>query len=483
MVSATMRVADTYVLNAVADSSHANLIIFTLVIGGTVGVVARAGGLQGIVDKLSRYAKGPISTQLLATFVGLVMFVDDYANTLIVGNSMRPLTDSKKVSREKLSFIVDATAAPIASLAVISTWIGYEIGLIGEALTSIESSANAYLVFIGSLPFRFYAILLLVFIVMGCVMRREFGPMLAAERRASKTGKTLRPGSQPLMNDEVLEPKLSLNVPSRWYNGVFPIFALVITVFIVLYQTGVAALDSAIASPGFKDIIGGADPFKALMQAALVSSLVAIVMTIWQRICTLQEALDAWVNGTKAMMLAMIILSLAWALAGVIKDVGTATALTEMTRGILTPQLLPALVFLISSVIAFASGTSWGTMALLFPTAIPLLHELSGINSIAVSDYTMLMHATVGAILTGAILGDHVSPISDTTVMSSMASAVDHLDHVNTQLPYALVVGGIALLLGYLPAGYGVNPYLLTLIGTVSLYGVFKFFGKNPDVD
>ncbi len=486
LFTAVVKISDVYLLKALMDRDHAANVLFLLGIGGMIGVATRSGGIEGIVLKLSRLSKNAVWTQFVTWLLGLVIFVDDYANTLIVGNTMRPLADKHRVSREKLSFIVDATAAPVVSLFVVSTWIGYEVNLIQDSLQAAGLDQSAYLLFLDSLPYRFYAILLLAFIVLSIFMRRDFGPMLTAEQRARKTGKTLRPGSTPLSSRELTEMQVDKGTPKRWYNAAIPILVLVGTVFVGLYLDGMHSLaktlgNDAAEQAGLRQIIGAADSFRVLLCAALFSSITGIALVVFQKICTLQAALDAWIDGVKSFVIAIVILVLAWALASVIADLKTAEVLTNLTIGILKPALFPLIVFLLSWIVAFATGTSWGTMAILFPLVIPLLTKLAEASALPAAEMSYLLSGTVGAILTGAIFGDHISPISDTTVMSSMFSAVDHMDHVRTQMPYALFVGGVAALLGYLPAGFGWNPFLLLFISFPVIWWVLFVFGKDPE--
>ena len=483
--SGLLRVTDTHLVQALADPDHVAIIIFSMSIGGMVAVVIRSSGLQGLMIKFARISKSAASTQVMTNFMGIAVFFDDLANMLIVGNVMRPLSDKYRISREKLSFIIDSTAAPVASLALISTWIGYELGLIADALKEIGMEQSPYLIFLDSLPYRFYAVLLLFFIFVSALLKKDFGPMLTAERRARSTGKVTRPASSPLASQELLSSGSSSDGSKRWLNATVPIFVLVVIVLGGLYVSGYQAVVSengveAAKIAGLRDILGQADSFSALMWGAVLSSIVAIKMVVWQRILSIDEAISSWMEGVKSMLIAMVILCMAWALGGVIKELNTAEVLTTMTVHLLKPSLFPMLIFVLSSVVSFATGTSWGTMAIIFPLAIPMLHELVINAGLPPAMVSALLASTVGGILTGATFGDHCSPISDTTIMSSMFAGVDHMDHVRTQLVYALVVGGISTIFCYLPAGFGLNPYLLNVVGIVLVVGTLYFIGKDP---
>jgi Na+/H+ antiporter NhaC len=492
-LSALLRVMDSYALPALANPDHAAIVIFSLMIGGMVGVIGRNGGTHGIVGALAPYATTP-RRGLLATYAqGLAIFFDDYANTLIVGNTMRPVTDRLKVSREKLAYVVDSTAAPMASVMFVSTWIGYELSLVKTGLeTASENVAQAspalsaqlagtspFNVFLDSLPYRFYPLLALFFVFLVIWMRRDFGPMHAAEARAASGGGVHRPGAA-LMTDTSsgsMEPKQG--VPLRWVNAALPVAVVVLGVVIGLYVSGRAAL-----GPGdwsLRDVYGEANPFYVLMWAALLGCITALLLSVGQRILTIQEGIDAWIAGIRAMMLAMVILVLAWSLGAVTESLGTAQFISGLLQGNMPPQLLPVLVFAAAAAIAFATGTSWGTMAILYPLVIPLgVTMATGAGMGDAGAYTIMV-GVISSVLAGSIFGDHCSPISDTTVLSSMASACDHVDHVRTQLPYALVVAAVAMVIGDVPTAYGLSPWISLAVGAAVLVAIVRYFGKRVE--
>ena len=483
-----------YVLAALANSDHAAIIIFTLMIGGTVGLIQKNGGTAAIVDVATKWARSAGRGQLATALLGTAVFFDDYANTLIVGGTMRPITDRLRVSREKLAYIVDSTAAPIACLALTTTWIGYEVGLIGTAIDGLPGyDEGAYSVFLNSIPYSFYPILALLFVFLVAGTRRDFGPMLAAERRARETGQLYRPGS----NAEAAEAEAEAmapppDAPKRLVNAVLPIAVLVAGVLIGLWLTGRAAVAESIAEAvaagtpppemTLTAIIGDANSYTAMMWASLASVLTALTLTVGQRILTLEEAIDAWYAGMRTMLLAVVILVLAWALANVNEALGTAEWLTAQLSGSLAPGFVPALVFLLAAATAFSTGSSWGTMGILMPLVIPLAWGVLAADGLHTTDeYHHIIYSTVSAVLAGAVWGDHCSPISDTTILSSLASSCDHIDHVRTQLPYALTTGGVALLLGTIPTGFNVPWWVMMPICALVLVGVIRFVGKPTD--
>lgn len=462
-----------YPVNALADSWHAGIIIFTLTIGGLVGVIAKMGGTRAIANALAKKAKTPRSAQLVTTLMGVVVFFDDYANTLIVGPTMRPLTDKLKISREKLSYIVDSTAAPVATMAAISTWIGYELGLISDAFNSLGTSVNPYNVFFKSIPYRMYGLFALFMVFMVGLLLRDFGPMYDAEKRARLTGKVLADNAEPMLSTDFEKELDNSNVPLKISNALIPILTLIIFAFIGLWYSG-GGIEKPFNFEGIRSAFGDADASAALIWASALASIIAIIMAVSQGIMTLRKAIEAWVEGAKSLVITTIILILAWSIGSIATDLGTADYLVKIVSSSFPGWLIPALVFILSSIVAFATGTSWGTMAIMLPLAIPLAAAYTE------NELSTLVFATLGAVLTGSTFGDHCSPISDTTIMSSMASSADHIDHVKTQLPYAITAASIAII-GYLLVGIGVPIWISLIIGFSSILAILRFFGKSTN--
>lgn len=481
VIGGVFRVLDHFVIKALSDPDKIKIILFSMMFGGMVGVISRNGGTVGIANVLTKLARTPRGGQLSSLFMAFVIFFDDYANCLVRGNLMRPITDKLRISREKLSFIVDAGAATVASIMIISTWIGYEVGLIDQGLRMINSSEDAYAVFLQTIPYRFYPIFTLILVFLVGYMGRDFGPMLVAERRARTTGKVMRDGAQPATDlTESTSTFSSDDKPPRWYNGLLPIVTILVVALYGLYSTGTAALAAeGKLAKGIGDIISSSDSYASLLWASLAGCFVAILLSVSQRILKLTEAIDAWFNGLKAMLMAMLILILAWSIGAVTEDLQTAGYLVEILRGTIAPHYLPVLVFLIAAVVSFSTGTSWGTMAIMMPLVIPLGHTLSVDAGLAVADQTIILHGVISSVLAGAVFGDHCSPISDTTILSSMASACDHIDHVRTQLPYALLAAVVGMLVGDIPTAFGVSPWISILVGTLILIAVMRFVGKK----
>jgi len=466
-----------YVLGALADADHAAIILFTLLIGGVVGIIQKNGGTRGIVSYVVTWARSARRGQLATALLGTAIFFDDYANTLIVGGTMRPITDKLRISREKLAYIVDSTAAPIASLALVTTWIGYEVGLIGTAVSQLPGyNEAAYSVFLNSIPYSFYPIFALGFVYAVVLSRRDFGPMLRAERRARETGQLYRPGSvieHAEKESSVLTPHE--DTPARALNAIIPIIVLVVGVVGGLFATG--------EGESIREIISTADSYRAMMWASLLSVLVAVGLSVGQRILSLEQALDAWYAGMKAMLLAIVILVLAWSLSEVNEVLGTAEWLTDRLGDTLAPGLVPAIVFLLAAATAFSTGSSWGTMGILMPLVVPLAWGVLSAADMDDPEHYHILYSAVSAVLAGAVWGDHCSPISDTTILSSLASSCDHIDHVRTQIPYALLVGIVAIFLGTIPAGFGAPWWLCLLLGAGVLLTALRTFGKPVEVE
>ncbi|HNW81675.1 MAG TPA: Na+/H+ antiporter NhaC family protein [bacterium] len=468
--SGFLKTADTYVVQGLNEESHIMIVLFSLMIGGMVGIITASGGMHGIVNALSKRTNTGSKSLILSWASGVLIFFDDYANTLIVGNTMRPLTDRYKVSREKLSFVVDATSAPVASLAILSTWIGYEVGLIGDALKNSVLDVDPYSVFIYSLPYRFYAIILILFLPLYITMKRDFGPMYDAEKRVKNDTADYKHSVSRDFNSFVI-PDASR---CKWYSAAIPIIVLIVATFSGIIISGYMASDGD--NPSIQDIISNANSFKVLMWGSLISSLTAAVTMIVSKNGTVTDAVNAWTEGVKSMITAMVILVLAWGLSAVITELKTAENLSFFLSGTIPLWSFPAIVFVTASIASFATGTSWGTMALLFPTALPLALTLAQNGAVPIDSFVFIV---TGAILTGSIFGDHCSPISDTTIMSSMSCNVSHIEHVRTQMPYAVTIGAVALFLGYLPAGFFINPLLLIVIQFAVVFLIFRYLGRK----
>ena len=473
MFNGLLSAFEVYVVKALADRDHAAIILFSMMIGGMVGIITRNGGMACIVTMMVSRARTAVAGQVSVWLMGLMIFFDDYSNTLVVGNTARPLTDHLKISREKLAYIVDSTAAPVVCLALITTWIGYEVGLIDAATRGItELDEPAYTMFLHSIPYSFYPILAVIFVLAVSASGRDMGPMYHAELRARRGQVSpVDSNETPALQGDQLEPKA--DVPMRAVNAFIPLAVLIVSLIAGLYVTG--------QGETLTDVIGSADAYKAMMWASLLGALTAGIMTVGQRILTTHETVDAWFGGVRAMLFAMIILILAWSLSSVTEDLHTADYLVTILADTLRPELVPAAVFLLSAVTAFTTGTSWGTMGILMPLVVPLCWAVLQANGIADAEHMHILYSAIACNLAGAVWGDHCSPISDTTVLSSMASGCDHIEHVRTQMPYAVLVGSVGLLLGTIPGGVGFPPLLSLLLGCALLLAILRYYGNRAD--
>jgi Na+/H+ antiporter NhaC len=469
-----------FVLNALANPDHTAIVLFSMMVGGMVGIISRNGGMQGIVNHIVEWADSARHACIATASLGLAIFFDDYANTLVVGNTMRPVTDSMRVSRAKLAYIVDSTAAPVACIAVVTTWIGYEIGLIGDSIGKMPGlEAEAYLLFLNTIPYSFYPILAIIFVFMIASSGRDFGPMLQAEKLAqSQHPNDLEVEHKSLEEAETIEPVEGK--PQRAFNAYIPIIIMVGGVLVGLYVTGRNATE--IANPTLKDIIGNANSYTALMWASLVSMISAAALSLVQRIMDLEEVVNAWFKGVRAMLMAMIILILAWSLGEVTDILKTADFLVSILGDALPVFILPALIFVLAAATAFATGSSWGAMGILFPLAMPLTWAVMAAQGQTSPEDMHILYSSIAAILAGAVWGDHCSPISDTTILSSLASGCDHIEHVRTQLPYAMTVGIVAIVFGSIMTALGSPWWLGLTLGIAVLWLILRFYGKPSGI-
>jgi Na+/H+ antiporter NhaC len=517
LLKSFFKVLDTYILQSLTDTGHLSVIIFSLMIGGVVALISRNGGMAGIVKQLAPLAKGPKSTQFVAWLLGIAIFFDDYANTLIVGNTIRPITDKFKISREKLAYIVDSTAAPIAAIAFITTWIGAELGYIDDAMPLLdglkeEDRPSAYSIFLSSLPYSFYSFFTLLFIPLLIFSGRDFGAMFKAEKRARTTGQVFAAADndEEDVDLEELEPKKG--APLRWLNGLIPVLVVVFGTLMGLIDTGLASCYDALLEKGVEIphngwgmvwskmdalgadgeagfvrklgiMVGNSDSYAALLWASISAVFVAILMSVGQGIMKMGEALDTTVKGFKTMMPALLILVLAWSLAHTTEELSTAEFLTSTLGSSINPYFLPVIIFILSALISFSTGSSWSTMAILYPIAIPMTWEICINNGMDMDMTWALLYNNIAIVLSASVLGDHCSPISDTTILSSLASNCKHIDHVSTQLPYALTVGAVSLVCAYTSTAFGIPFIVNFLLGMGILAAVVFLLGKKVDDD
>jgi Na+/H+ antiporter NhaC len=470
-----------HLVATVTDKTNLTILSFIPPIFIMIEVLIASGGFRGIILWLLKWIKGRKSAQAATALMGILCFIDDYTNAIVVGSMMQPITDRFRVSREKLAFLVDATSAPIAGLAVISTWIAYEVSLLSAIGQTLSIEKSGYAMFFDALSFRFYCLLMIGFVFVHIFMGRDFGPMKAAEKRA-----------QSLMPDN--GSSLSIE-KGRALNALLPLAGLVLFHLTGLWFDGTSKLKSDMLdwqtaslttaaenmppkpvdlnslSAGswdyWREVIGHAENSPAVLAcAALFGLALALLCGRFFGPVRTPTIIHCFKRGGRRAMIPFVILILAWSLKNCCDTLRTGEFLTTILAGRVPPFLFPPILFLVASVTSFATGTSYGTMAILIPTAVPIAYALDG-------GYGLTTMISLGAVLDGAIFGDHCSPISDTTIMSSIASSCNLIDHVRTQLPYSLFVAGLALLFAYLPSALGLASrwsFLLALIIMMSLF-------------
>lgn len=474
-------------VNSMADPWNAGILLQVLCIGGLIALITKIGGTKALAIWLSKKAKSHVSSQVSTWFMGLIIFFDDYANSLIVGPIMRPVIDKFKVSRAKLAFIIDATAAPVTGIAVISTWIGLEISLIKDAYYSIGiTDINPFEIFVSTIPYRFYNIFMIFFVILTALMSREFGPMYKAEKAAREGKASTKNYNISNLDSQALTPKEGIKLKSA--NAIVPIFVLIISAVIGFYFNGLSALEGdelkAVKSApfsfmAFQATFGAADASVVLFESALFASIVTVIIGVWQKIFSIKESIEIWVAGWKTMIITVVILLLAWSLSSVIKDLGTSYYLVDLLSKTTPKVILPIFIFILGSFISFSTGTSFGTMGILMPLAVPLANAVGQNYGLSGAELEAYMYVCISGVLTGAIFGDHCSPISDTTILSSMGAGCDHMEHVGTQFAYALSICVITIVFGYLPVGLGLSVWLALPIGVLAAALLLRTVGKK----
>lgn len=576
------------------DKLH--VFVFTMLMGVMVGVVNRSGGMKGLVNVLTPLASTRRRGQFVTWVLGLFVFFDDYANTMLLGNTLRPLTDRLKISREKLAYLVDSTAAPVAGIVLISTWVAGEIGYVQDGLDKLDPSLGwkAFDLFVASIPYRFYVIWALLFVPMVALWGRDFGAMRTAELRA-RQGELHPAGTSQKTQVDPTAPEPE--TVARWYNAVIPVLVTVGATVYFLYVSGDPAPGKSLQT-----IFGDADPYGSLLWGALSGALISYVLIAPQRLIPFDEMVTAGANGAFKMLPALAILWLASALSNMtgnspndadgsqLEQATAVAAAVQRTSGQLeetakqlyenetpllvavqailelpddqlddqpltrarlqhalfaggypiediTPMMgrlnyeafetselasdsaatsseavpvevafayrdyrlytgdflsellgpwlaaawMPTIVFVLAGFVAFSTGTSWGTMGIVMPLVIPLAYSALAAQNTDVSPNDPVLLGVIGAVLAGAIFGDHCSPISDTTVLSSQASGCDHIAHVRTQLPYALLVGVISIVCGTIPIGFGISVWFALPLGIGVMLASLWIFGRGTD--
>lgn len=466
---------ETHLWTSLSDGDHLRVFVFTLLMGAMVGVMQRSGGMEAIVNGIAPFARTRRGGQLTVWLLGLIIFFDDYANSLLLGNTMRPLTDRLRISREKLAYLVDSTAAPVSGLALVSTWVAGEIGYIQDGLdaTPLADSASAFAIFLSTIPYRFYVLWALLMVPLVAILGRDFGSMLVAERRAIRDTSSFTPNQDD-------DPSST----SQWPNAVVPVLTVVVVTVVLITATGWRAIaDDSSIEPSWLNIFGNGDSYLSLVYGSLAGLTMALLLAWTNARIDLSTLKAAASEGAAHVLMALTILWLSWALSGVTKEdyLGTGEYLGQLLEGSVDVRWMPTIVFILASVVAFSTGTSWGTMGILMPLVVPTTYRLLAADDASVSANDPLLIGAIAGVLAGAIFGDHCSPISDTTVLSSQASGCNHIAHVRTQMPYALLVAGVSVVCGTIPIGFGVSVWFVLPVGVAAMVMWLLVVGRRSE--
>ena len=431
-------------VGVLSDSYNVGILIFLVVLGVMVSLMNKAGGSAAFGEWASEHIKTRIGAQLSAILLGILIFIDDYFNCLTVGSVMRPVTDRHNVSRAKLAYLIDATAAPVCIIAPISSW--------AAAVTGFVEGEDGFGIFIKAIPYNYYALFTIAAMLLLVVLKVDFGPMATHEANAAK-GDLYTTEDRPYANaqQDVIKGK------GKVIDLVFPIIVLIICCIIGMIYTG-----GFFSGKGFVEAFSNSDASIGLMLGSFFALVITIVFYSVRRVLQFTERCNSIPDGFKAMVPAILILTFAWTLKAMTDSLGAKEYVSGIVGGISGPLigLLPAIVFIVGAFLAFATGTSWGTFGILIPIVV---------NTFSGSNHTMMI-ISISACMAGAVCGDHCSPISDTTIMASAGAQCNHMNHVSTQLPYVVVVAVISCLT-YVIAGFVQNPVVPLVIGFVMLAG------------
>lgn len=432
------------------DAGNTRTIMFSALVGSLILLIQQSGGVQGFINWVENFLKRyehkkgnqhKKLIQLIAWLTGILIFVETSISSLTVGTLFRPLFDKLKIPREKLAYIADSSSAPISILLPFNAWGAFIMGLL-----IAEGFNNPFSVLFQSMVFNFYPILALIIVPVVIMSGKDLGAMAKAEKRARTTGKVLADNAKPMLSNELTRVKPKGGIAHRAYNMVIPISVMVLMMPVMLAYTGWDAAMEAYPGSGGLDgtlkAIGQGSGSTAVLTSVITALFASYILFRVQKIMKFKEMIDSTLKGISELMPLALLMMLAFGISAVCKQLETGNYVAELARQFISPALIPFIVFIISCFIAFSTGTSWGTFAIMISIAVPMAQSLD-VN----------VYLTIAAALGGGVFGDHASPISDTTIISSMASASDHIDHVKTQLPYALLAGSVSALL-YLLLGF-----------------------------
>ena len=443
----TMLTGENGLVGKLSDSWNVGILVFLVILGIMVALMNKAGGSAAFGRWAKEHIKTRVGAQLATVVLGALIFIDDYFNCLTVGSVMRPVTDAHKVSRAKLAYLIDATAAPICIIAPISSWAAAVSSSVPEG-----SDINGFTMFLQTIPYNFYALLTITMMLTLTFMKFEYGPMATHEKNALENGDLFTTAGRPYGDGE---DAATANPKGKVIDLVLPVALLVLFCIIGLIYTG-----GFFSGVPFITAFADCDASAGLVYGSVVALIVMFFYYMIRGVVSFQEFADCIPSGFKAMVPAILILSFAWTLSGMTNLLGGADYVGALVHGSAAgmQKMLPAIIFLVASVLAFATGTSWGTFGILIPIVVEVFPA-----------GTMLI-VSIAACLAGAVCGDHCSPISDTTIMSSAGAQSDHVNHVSTQLPYALTVGGVCFV-SYIIAGFVQNIWISLPIAIALMIG------------
>ncbi len=408
------------IIDVFKDAGNTRVIIFCALVGALITLTQANGGVQGFVDLIQK--KNIVTNRKRATvvsfLVGCSVFIESSISILVTGTIFHPIYEKFKISREKLAYICDTTSSPVCILIPLNAWGAYVISLLEK-----ENIPNSFSVFINTIPLNFYAILSVLFAGFIAFSYKDFGSMKKAEKRSEETGKTIADGALPVVSEDVSSTKPKKGIPHRALNMIIPIMVMIVMMPVSLLVTGNGDLTAGSGST-------------SVLWSVLSAITVAGIISLFQRLLNLKEVMDFTLKGIAGLIPLAILMTLAFSIGDTCRTLGTGEYVASVSSDFLSPAAIAPILFITSAFIAFSTGTSWGTFAIMIPIAVPTALYMD-----------VSLSLSIAAVLSGSVFGDHCSPISDTTIVSSMASACDHIDHVKTQIPYALSMAAIAAVL------------------------------------
>ncbi|HEY8400040.1 MAG TPA: Na+/H+ antiporter NhaC family protein [Cytophagaceae bacterium] len=511
IIPALLTVVDKYIMESLRDERHLSIIIFSFLIGGIVSIISKNGSMNGFIRKISSYAHNPRSAELLTYSLGVGIFYDNYANILIAGNTMRSVTDKYKISREKLAFIVHCTASSVTAIAFITTWIGAEVGYINDLVLTFKVEESAYAIFLKSLQYTYFPVLMLAFIFFLIWFKKDFGRMYHAEINSRNAGVINESEEDTTkLKEEIIQTITPEEKRTRhWIFAFIPVFTIIITALIGLLISGARNTYFEMITSGIRLdsysfagvwevlylmdedqhasflkkimlLIGKSDSYLVLLWSSFAGMFMAIILSVTQKSISFKNVMEMVIHGFRIMLTAVIILIFAWALGQVIEDLHTVEYLTSKFSGNINPVLIPAITFILAAVFSFSTGSLWGAMGILYPLLLPLTYTLALSAGLETKEVMTILYNQIAMVITGCIFGTLCSPIADTTLLSSVSADCNHIAHVRTQLPYALTVATVSFFITLLSLT-GL-PWLLNyLIGIVIIFLIVHYRGKRVE--